>query len=524
MSLRSSPALTGLSSGLLSSSIATASQHAVVSIHHVSEERPASQGVTPSSSASWSLNWRPPPLTIPDTPHHSRKSSSSEHITLLLQPSSLPPSLRLLLASLSLLTAILTLGFAAYGIVTFLNLPASSTTLSLSPLRTPTALTFLNYTVAPHLHSRWPVPYPGNTHRTRSDAETHGASDAFARHSPGRFSSTRGAVISLYTSSQREWLSRNFHANAATFFEPMSEHADWLLFYPLYPTDVSRELHDLLTSLNASLITDPSTTASTHPSSDLYGRLRELQYPHDLAAVREYLTAGGVHVITVAVVINLPQYLAEDAGLLLRADWMTCWGIRWDMDYALYSGAVFPTQLMVHDVLVGYDLFLKLDLDVRITQRMALSPFHRMAAQQCVYLHAEYRDRVEDCGLDAPDAVAAWAAAHGAVPAANATRWFWSTDYYWGNFMGGWLGWMRSPQNVDLSRHLYEDRERSGYFRRRWGDQPSVVKMLGMWYRLGEDEVRGVSEGVGPVCDLTKERKDGVIVHKWTRENPFSDF
>ena len=148
-----------------------------------------------------------------------------------------------------------------------------------------------------------------------------------------------------------------------------------------------------------------------------------------------------------------------------------------------------------------------------------------MAAQGCVYLHAEYRDRQEDCGLDAPEAVVAWAAERGSRPASNATRWFWSTDYYWGNFQGGWLGWMRSEENRELSEWLYEDRERSGYFRRRWGDQPAVAKMLGMWYELGEEEVRGVrGEGVGRVCDMTPERKGGIIVHKWTVERPFSDF
>ena len=230
-----------------------------------------------------------------------------------------------------------------------------------------------------------------------------------------------------------------------------------------------------------------------------------------------------MHLITVPVVINLPRYLQRDPGLLLRPDWMTCWGLRWDMDYTLYSGAVFPTQLFTHPVLAGYDYFIKLDLDVRITRLMP-SPFMRMAEQRCVYMHAEYRDRREDCGLDAPEAVAEWGRRGGRVAASNGTRWWWSTDYYWGNFMGGWLGWMKSRENEALAEWLYEEKEWSGYFKRRWGDQPSVMKMMGMWYELGEQEVRGVESGVGMVCDMSKVRKEGTIVHKWTMEHPHSDF
>ena len=496
MSLRSSPTMSGLSTSLVSSP----AQHHMVSIHHLPDDRLILS-----------------PTIAPSTPYPRKPTTRrAAH--------SFPPStpsfvFRFLFIFLTSTAVFLVVAFALFGIFTLLTSPLSL----FSPPSPP--LTFTNFTINPHLQSRWPVPYPANTQRTPAEELHHATSDPFTRYSVGRYLSTRGAVISLFTSNQREWFSLHFDANVNNFFQPMQDHSDWIIFYPIYPINVEKELHDLILSqANMTLISPTSPSQPPHPSSDLHGRLRALSYPWQVAAVKEYLhSSTQVHVITVPVIINLPRYLQQDAGLLLRDDWMYCWGMRWDLDYSLYSGAVFPTQLFTHDILLGYDYFLKLDLDVRITQPLP-STFHRMASQSCVYLHAEYRDRVEDCGFQAPEAVVAWAGGRGGKVASNDTKWFWSTDYYWGNFMGGWLGWMRSVENRALSEFLYEDKENSGYFKRRWGDQPSAVKMLGMWYQLGEEEVRGVSEGTGMVCDMTKVRKEGTIVHKWTVERPYSDF
>ena len=116
-------------------------------------------------------------------------------------------------------------------------------------------------------------------------------------------------MVSVFTPNQADWLRLHFDANLPNFFAPMADHADWLLFYPIYPLDASAQLHSLLTQqANVSLIS-PLPGQIPHPSSDLRGRLRALGYPHDVDALREYLTPHGVHIITVPLVINLPRYL-----------------------------------------------------------------------------------------------------------------------------------------------------------------------------------------------------------------------
>ena len=379
----------------------------------------------------------------------------------------------------------------------------------------PAPLSFRNFTVPPLLAQRWPVPPTA-----LQQAEPSSAADPFTSHSPGRFQSMRGAVVSLYTPNQHEWLTANFKPNCRHLLAPMADHSDWIVYYTLYPHDGSEQLHKLLVEQGSLLIVDPSTS---HPSSDLYGRLRALNYSLTVDGVREYLTADSVHVITVPVVVNLPQYLQRDAGLMLRPDFNMCWRLKWQLEYSLLSGAVFPQQLFLHPILDGYDYFVKLDMDVQVVQPLPFpSLFHRMAGQSCVMMHTTYRSRGEDCGLNAPEAVASYAAsALQSVAASSGQQWWGGLDYYWGNFMGGWLGWMKSAENAALSEWLYEDGQLSGYFSRRWTDQPVVIHMLGLWYNLSDSEVRGVGLDGGPglVCDYSALREQHVL-HKYREGQP----
>ncbi|KAJ3176153.1 hypothetical protein HDU85_007592, partial [Gaertneriomyces sp. JEL0708] len=189
------------------------------------------------------------------------------------------------------------------------------------------------------------------------------------------------------------------------------------------------------------------------------------------------------------------------------------------LSYALLSGAVFTSQILVHEILHGYDYFIKLDMDLRVTECIEPSLFEQMASQSCIYMHSKYRDRKEDCTRGASDAVRTWAASVGSVPASNSSAWYDSLDYYWGNFMGGWLGWIHSAENKELLDFLFEDESTSGYFHYRWTDQPPVVKTIGMWYNLSDDEIRGSRTGPAAICDYSYLRENH-IKHKWKPGHP----
>ena len=389
--------------------------------------------------------------------------------------------------------------------------------LAMSNSSTPIALSFRNFTVPPLLSSRWPTPLP-------SRPGPLDAADPFTAHSPGRFTSLRGVVLSLYTPNQQSWLTANFQPNCRNLLAPMADHSDWLIYYTVYPQDASQQLHELLVNQSSRLIVDPFSATALHNSSDLYGRLRALHYPLTLGGVREYLTADGVHVITVPIVVNLPAYLQRDAGRVLLRDFNVCWGIQWELDYSLLSGAIFPHQLFLHPILDGYDYFLKLDMDIQVVAPLPFpSLFTAMAGQSCVLMHTTYRSRGEDCGLNAPEAVSAYARTvlGAALPASAGQGWWGGLDYYWGNFLGGWLGWMKAQENAALSSFLYEDAASSGYFSRRWTDQPVVIHMLGMWYNLTNEQVKGVGlhKGQGLVCDYSVLREEHVK-HKYKEGQP----
>ena len=143
---------------------------------------------------------------------------------------------------------------------------------------------------------------------------------------------------------------------------------------------------------------------------------------------------------------------------------------------------MFTHQLIFHPILRGYDYFIKHDLDVW-WRRLQASPslFQSMQQQGCVFMHTFYNGYGSDCGLDAPEVVEDWAnRTYGIRPASYGNRWWKGTDYFYGNLLGGWLGWMRSEENRQLADFMYEDPTTPGYFKHRWGDQPPYPKSLGM--------------------------------------------
>ena len=276
----------------------------------------------------------------------------------------------------------------------------------------------------------------------------------------------------------------------------MADHSDLVLFYTLFPTDADQELHEVLTNnLKCTELTDRDSLTSRDPqSSDIYARLRhpQMRYPLRLHAVREFLSPHGTHIITVPIAVNLPRYLHADPGHIQRADWLGCHGIRRSLDYNLFSGSVFSHQLLFHPILRGYDYFVKQDLDIQWHKAPVPSLFQSMREQQCVFMHSEYNGYGTDCGEDAPKVYELYASTRfGTSPPSKGTTWWASNDYFYGNLLGGWLGWMHSEENRQLAEFVYEDPTVPGYFPHRWGDQPPYHKMLGMWFHVSDDEVRG---------------------------------
>ena len=385
----------------------------------------------------------------------------------------------------------------------------------------------VNFTVEAALPpDRWPATIDRQMHYDSSAGPTvtDHTTDPFIAGSPTRFHSTvRGAIISLYTPNQHDHLVHRFKVNDELFYGPHSSHSDVIIFYTVYPDNADWQLHVDLTSLGCRELTNTSSLTSRHPDiSDIYARLRHptIDFSLEMASIREFITPHAAHIITVPIAANLPQHLNRDPGRLQRPGWMSCFGQSWSMGYILFSGAVFSSKIVLHPILRGYDYFIKMDLDIRFLQPApAPSLFHSMHNQSCVWMHSHYSTRQEDCGLDAGEAVEAWAAEHNTSPASHNTTWWKSLDYFYGNFVGGWLGWVRSVENRQLATYLYENERHPGYFQHRWTDQPPFAKMLGMWFSVADKDVRGQPRPTAEqqthsqVCDFSALR-EGVILHK----------
>ena len=376
--------------------------------------------------------------------------------------------------------------------------------------------------------SRWPATIDQHSHQP-STADTSVGSitdttDPFVVGSPQRFQGpVRGAVVSLYTPNQHQQLLGRFAENEQLFYTPMADHADVIIFYTVFPDDADLLLHDDLLLLGCRELTNATALTSREPdNSDIYARLRHpaIAFPGQLGSIREFVTTHGAHILTVPIAVNLPQHLVHDIGKVQQPNWMKCANKRWSMGYVLFSGAVFSSKLLLHPILRGYDYFVKMDLDIRFLQPIpAPSIFQSMHEQGCMWMHSQYSSRKEDCGLDGPEAVEAWAAEHQTVPASFGRKWWKSLDYFYGNFVGGWLGWVRSVENRQLATYLYENERHPGYFQHRWGDQPPFAKQLGMWFDIADGDVQGKNRTTtaapinSQVCNYAPLRRS-VFIHE----------
>ena len=385
--------------------------------------------------------------------------------------------------ALHLLTAVLgaSLGTLATALLgDLVHMPAPS----LSPPSASPVSVFSNYSVPAEYAARWPVPVD----------------------------SMRGVVVSLWAGTSGDlwsefinlWPSREQH-----FFVPMRDHCDHIIFYTVWPTNSHKAVMDAGAALGWKSLHGENRTVI--PAVQKRGNFT-LESEGD-----EFLTVGGVHVLLFPIIMTFPYWLTVDAGLLEQDDWHRCVGMKWSLDYELYSGTIFIHRILSHPILSGYDYYIKLDLDVRFNKPIPMSPFLVMQQHQCVWLHSKFIDysvfHDEDCAKGAYEAAMAWAESTGHVAISKDTQFFHHQNgYYYGNFIGGWLGYLRAPQNLHLMHYLENSPQHPGYFRHRWGDQPPYSSMLGMWYNLSDEEATGVHE-TQAVCDLTSWRTTLVFEH-----------
>ena len=332
------------------------------------------------------------------------------------------------------------------------------------------------YTPPPFHSTRWPPPTPPT--------------------------GLRGVVLSLYTGysyGQDDWLRRFWPDNERHFFAPFADHVHWVLFYLRWP----------------GLARDALRQSMTQPEPNAWNwRLlpdaeRVIIPPHTdwplTSKGEEYLTPLGAHVLLMPLIVNMPVHLAADPGKLDLEGWTVCGGHPWDMDYIMYSGAAYVHQMLSHPVLRSYDYYVKMDLDNHWHTTPPESPHALMARRGCMWMHSN-KGGPEDCGIDAYDAAHTWATERNVIPQSEGQIFMHVEQYgnFAGNFLGGWLGWLTSEENLDFAKFLYEDARYPGYFQRRWGDQPPYVVMLGMFHNLTVDEF--VGHAGTTVCDLEEWR------------------
>ena len=320
-------------------------------------------------------------------------------------------------------------------------------------------------------------------------------------------SSLRGVVVSLWagrTSTFVEEFRTMWPRREEHFLAPLKDHCDQLIFYTVYPTNDRRTLLHL--AHNFSWVVQYGENRLIIP------RLRQHSNFMLNSEGDEFVTPLGVHVLLFPIIMSFPSWLAEDAGLLERDDWNYCFNHHFPLDYELFSGAIFNHRILAHPVLATYDYYLNMNFDVLFYNRVPFSPFHFMRQQGCVWLHTQFVRGLEDCTINADHAALEWAKLTGHQPASGSTEFFHLTsDYYYGNFVGGWMGYLRAPENLELMHHLENNKRYPGYYKHRWGDQPAYSLILGMWYNITDKQASG-NASVQAICDLSRWR-DSVFTH-----------
>lgn len=228
----------------------------------------------------------------------------------------------------------------------------------------------------------------------------------------------------------------------------------------VFPQDTRKELKDWLKALKF--------THVSGKAGENYG-------------LQVYRSPGGTLLHTVPLAMNLPSYVEADISLTHRLDWMKCGRNKtFSFPYVFYN-TVFTHHIIRHPLLDGYEYYMKIDTDIIFKQASPFSLFGDMAKRRCVFSHANIVQAWPNCQWRSNAALAAYSQQQGLL--AHSRDHAWCNDeslYFYGNFVIGYLGMLRSAESLHFLRFLF-DEWREGYFKHRWTDQAVWPKLLCMF-------------------------------------------
>jgi hypothetical protein len=255
------------------------------------------------------------------------------------------------------------------------------------------------------------------------------------------------------------------------FWPPLEEHflrphqqvfglgsnLNFTLFYEVFPQDTRKDMQQWIEEMKFVHVSGEKTEN------------------HGLMV---YRSPGGVLLHTQPLALNLPEYIADDISLTHRLDWMKCGRNRtFTFPYVFYN-TVFTYHIMRHPLLANYDYYMKIDTDIIFKHPSPHSLFGDMANRKCVWSHANIVQAWPNCQWRANAAMAEFSKQRNVI--ARSLQYPWCSDeslYFYGNFVIGYLGLLRSKENLDFMSFLFHQWT-EGYFKHRWTDQAVWPKLI----------------------------------------------
>lgn len=358
------------------------------------------------------------------------------------------------------------------------------------------ATPYFTFTIPPVLEGRWPPSrtWNGTASPIAASNITSTARLFVNPAEPIRFPSVRGAVTTLWGPGQAHDFNKNAANNDKNFFGPQRDHQDWFIFYSVFPVNVRDEM---LAAVAKEQWVDVGLDVQQ----------RWPNFTLDTTGVTRWRTPLGATVYTWPIAINLPDFFVWEAGLTMRDDWFYCFGKRWGFNYVHYTHA--PTyQLLHHPVLMqGYDFILKFDFDVEFYEPVPTNVFLWMAQNDCPVMHSEIRKETASCQEESAVAFNRYSSKQQRVPKSANYSW-WNDDNYhiYGNFMAVSTAWAQSPEMQMMAKWLFDDRETSGYYKHRWGDQGSMIRMYGSMFDVTTAQLHSLEQVPGTICNTFQWR------------------
>jgi len=268
----------------------------------------------------------------------------------------------------------------------------------------------------------------------------------------------------------------------------MGSRLNFTIFYEIFPQDTSAEMKRWLQTM----------------------KLRHVSGRRDEnGGLEVFRSALGSIVQIQPLAMNLPDYIADDISLTFREDWMKCGRNKtFSFNYVFYN-TVFTYHILRHRLLDGYDYYMKLDTDIIFIRDIPFSLFGDMSDKQCLFAHAKTQHAWANCQWRSTAAMFNYSKAHAIIPRSGHYPWCHDeTFYFYGNFVVGYLGLLRSVECLDFLDFMFHGWP-EGYFKHRWTDQAIWPKVMCMFADLPDVEKDK------QICDYTWWRggKDKVFKH-----------